>query len=84
MPTLPTTPLFPPRNVLAIQSTVAFGHVGLHRVFGRADGRNDASAGLMRRLGMQQEAHLRHNEIFKGEWGDELIYAIREEQWRAR
>jgi pyridoxine kinase len=28
MPTLPTTPLFPPRNVLAIQSTVAFGHVG--------------------------------------------------------
>ncbi len=28
MTTLPTTPLFPPRNVLAIQSTVAYGHVG--------------------------------------------------------
>ncbi|MBV8167200.1 MAG: pyridoxal kinase, partial [Alphaproteobacteria bacterium] len=27
-PSLPATPLFPPRNVLAIQSTVAFGHVG--------------------------------------------------------
>ena len=30
----------------------------------------------MRRLGMRQEAHLRENEIFKGEWGDELVFAI--------
>jgi len=63
---------------------VAFGHVGLHRVFGRADGRNDASAGLMRRLGMQQEAHLRHNEIFKGEWSDEVVFAVLEHEWASQ
>jgi RimJ/RimL family protein N-acetyltransferase len=60
---------------------VAFGELGLHRVFGRTDGRNDASAALMRRLGMRQEAHLRENEIFKGEWGDELVFAILEGEW---
>ena len=63
---------------------VAFGEVGLHRVYGRTDARNEASAGLMRRLGMRQEAHLRDNEIFKGEWSDELVFAILEDEWKAR
>jgi RimJ/RimL family protein N-acetyltransferase len=61
---------------------VAFGVAGMHRVYGRTDGRNVASAGLMRRLGMRQEAHFRHNEIFKGEWGEELHFAILEDEWR--
>jgi RimJ/RimL family protein N-acetyltransferase len=61
---------------------VAFGTLGMHRVYGRTDGRNDASAALMRRLGMRQEAHFRQNEIFKGDWGDELVFAILEDEWR--
>jgi RimJ/RimL family protein N-acetyltransferase len=63
---------------------LAFAHVGLHRVFGRTDGRNEPSAALMRRLGMRQEAHLRENEIFKGEWGDELIFALLADEWNRR
>jgi RimJ/RimL family protein N-acetyltransferase len=63
---------------------LAFGRVGLHRVFGRMDARNVASAALMRRLGMQQEAHLRENEIFKGEWSDELVFAVLEHEWTSR
>lgn len=62
---------------------VAFGELGLHRVFGRADARNEASATLMRRLGMRQEAHLRENEMFKGAWGDELVFAVLEREWDA-
>jgi RimJ/RimL family protein N-acetyltransferase len=61
---------------------VAFGAAGMHRVYGHTDGRNEASAGLMHRLGMRQEAHFRHNEIFKGDWGDELYFAILEDEWR--
>jgi RimJ/RimL family protein N-acetyltransferase len=60
---------------------VAFAELGLHRVYGRTDLRNEASAGLMRRLGMRQEAHLRENEIFKGEWGDELVFATLRREW---
>jgi RimJ/RimL family protein N-acetyltransferase len=61
---------------------IAFGELGLHRVFGRTDGRNDASAALMRRLGMRQEAHFRENEMFKGAWGDELVFAVLASEWR--
>ncbi|HEV3313167.1 MAG TPA: GNAT family N-acetyltransferase [Chloroflexota bacterium] len=60
---------------------IAFDDLNAHRVFGRTDARNEASSGLMRRLGMRQEAHFVHNEIFKDEWGDELIFAILEDEW---
>ncbi len=63
---------------------LAFDEVLLHRVSGRCDARNTASAALMRRLGMRQEAHFVHNEWFKGAWGDELVFAVLEHQWRVR
>lgn len=62
---------------------LAFEGLGAHRVFGRTDPRNEGSAALMRRLGMRQEAHFREAEVFKGGWGDELVFAILEEEWRA-
>ena len=55
----------------------------LHRIIGRCDARNDASAGLMRRLGMREEAHFVENEIFKGDWGDELVFAMLASEWEA-
>jgi RimJ/RimL family protein N-acetyltransferase len=63
---------------------LAFGELGLHRVYGRTDFRNEASAALMRRLGMRQEAHFLQNEMFKGEWGDELVFALLEDEWLTR
>jgi RimJ/RimL family protein N-acetyltransferase len=38
---------------------------------------------VLRRIGMRQEAHLVQNEWFKGEWTDEIDYAILDEEWRA-
>jgi RimJ/RimL family protein N-acetyltransferase len=61
---------------------LGFEGLGAHRVFGRTDGRNERSAALMRRLGMRQEAHFREAELFKGAWGDELVFAILEREWR--
>lgn len=61
-----------------------FPLLDLHRVYGSTDGRNDASAALMQRLGMRQEAHLRENERFKGEWGDDRIFAILRHEWEGR
>jgi RimJ/RimL family protein N-acetyltransferase len=63
---------------------LAFEGLGLHRVIGRLDGRNTASARVLERLGMRREAHLVENEMVKGEWTDELIYAMLEDEWRAR
>jgi len=57
---------------------VAFDGLGLHRVVGRLDARNSASARVLERIGMQREALLREDEWFKGEWSSTLIYAILE------
>jgi RimJ/RimL family protein N-acetyltransferase len=64
--------------------TLGFEHLELHRIYGRCDARNVASYRLMERLGLRREAHFVHNEIFKGEWGDELVYAILQEEWRSQ
>jgi len=62
---------------------LGFEGLGLHRIIGRCDARNDASARLMERLGMRREAHFRQNEVFKGEWGDEYVYALLAAEWAA-
>lgn len=61
---------------------LGFEQLGLHRIVGRADARNTASIGVMERLGMRREAHLRENEIIKGEWTDEVICAVLVHEWK--
>jgi RimJ/RimL family protein N-acetyltransferase len=63
---------------------LGFDGLRLHRIVGRCDGRNLPSARLMERLGMRREAHLVENEYVKGEWTDELIYAMLDREWQAR
>lgn len=59
-----------------------FAVLGFHRIYARCDADNHASYKLMERLGMRREAHFRQNEIFKGKWGDELVYAVLREEWK--
>lgn len=63
---------------------LGFEGLGLHRIIGRCDVRNHASARVMERLGMRREAHFVHNEIFKDEWGEEFWYGILEHEWLER
>jgi RimJ/RimL family protein N-acetyltransferase len=60
----------------------AFEDLALHRVVGRVEPRNVASARVLEKLGMRREAHLVENEFVKGEWQSELIYAILDREWR--
>lgn len=62
---------------------MGFEDVGMHRICGRCDGRNIASARVMEKAGMRREAHLRENEFVKGEWTDEVIYALLSGEWRS-
>ena len=62
---------------------LAFEAYGLHRVYGRLEPRNAASARVLERLGMRREAHLVENEWVKDEWQSELVYAILAREWRA-
>ncbi len=60
---------------------LAFEQLGLHRVCARLDARNSRSANLATRLGMRQEAHFLANEMFKGDWSDEMVFALLADEW---
>jgi len=59
----------------------AFTEAGMHRVIGRTEARNAASARVLEKLGMRREAHLVENEWIKGEWQSEFVYAVLEHEW---
>jgi RimJ/RimL family protein N-acetyltransferase len=55
---------------------LGFDELGLHRIVARIDARNEPSLRLAERLGMRREAHLIGNEWFKGDWSDEIDFAM--------
>ena len=61
---------------------LCFEHLRFHRVVGRLDARNAASARVLEKIGMREEAHLVENEWVKGEWTSEIVYAMLDREWR--
>jgi RimJ/RimL family protein N-acetyltransferase len=62
---------------------LGFHDLGLHRITGRLDARNTASARVLEKLHMRHEATLIENEFVKGEWASEAVYAILDSEWAA-
>ena len=54
---------------------------GLHRVHASLDARNDRSARLLERLGFRREGLLVRASYWKGEWTDDLLYAVLASEW---
>ncbi|MGC4942643.1 GNAT family N-acetyltransferase [Kribbella sp. DT2] len=63
---------------------LGFEELGLHRICAIIVDGNKDSVQLATRLGMRQEGHLVHAAFFKGEWIDDLVFALREDDWRSR
>jgi RimJ/RimL family protein N-acetyltransferase len=61
---------------------LGFDDYHFHRIFARTAGRNEASARLLKNLGMRLEAHYREHALFQGEWDEELHFAILDREWR--
>lgn len=60
---------------------LGFRDMNLHRIIGRCSARNTASANLLRRLGMRQEAHFVDCRMVNGEWREELVFAMLDREW---
>jgi RimJ/RimL family protein N-acetyltransferase len=54
---------------------------GKHRITACCDARNAASVAVLERLGMRREGHLRQSTWAKGEWTDDLLYAVLRDEW---
>jgi RimJ/RimL family protein N-acetyltransferase len=61
-----------------------FGELAKHRVFASVDPANRSSLRLLQRVGMRQEAHFLQSVLLKGEWADDMVFAILASEWRAR
>ena len=59
-----------------------FTHWGLERVHAHCIAENAASAAVLRKLGMREEARLRDHERFKGRCWDVLLFGMLREEWR--
>ncbi|MBD3915036.1 GNAT family N-acetyltransferase [Nocardioides hwasunensis] len=62
---------------------LGFDDLGFHRITAVCIAENDASARLLARLGLRQEARLVDNVVFKGEWATQLVFAMLEDEWRS-
>jgi RimJ/RimL family protein N-acetyltransferase len=57
--------------------------LGKDRAFGSVDPRNIRSMRLLQRVGMRKEAHRVKSLWFKGEWVDDVIFAITASEWKS-
>jgi len=55
---------------------------GKHRITASCDARNAASVAVLERLAMRREGHLRQSTWAKGEWTDDLLYALLRDEWQ--
>lgn len=69
----------------AVRAAMDFGFetFRFHRIFARCAGSNQASARLLKGIGMRLEAHYREHALFQGEWDEELHFAILDREWLA-
>lgn len=52
-----------------------------HRIIASVDPRNTASCRLIERLNFRKEAHFKESYYLRGEWVDDIIYAMLRKEW---
>jgi len=70
------------RTAVALLLDYIFGDLRMHRVIAVTDAENRAARKLLSALGFRQEAHFVKNIFFKGQWGDEYLFACLASEWQ--
>ncbi|PKN97229.1 MAG: GNAT family N-acetyltransferase [Chloroflexi bacterium HGW-Chloroflexi-4] len=60
-----------------------FGQLGKHRVTASVDPDNVRSSRLLEKLGFRREGHFLQSVLIRGNWCDDVIYAMLEQEWKA-
>ena len=71
------------QEVASLFLEFAFRTLGIHRLEARAAVRNGRGNGVLRKLGAVQEGVLRKSFYRNGEYHDQVLYAMVEDDWRA-
>ena len=68
----------------ALVMEFAFETVGVHRLEARAAVRNGRGNGALRKIGAVQEGILRKSFLRSGEYLDQMLWTVLDEDWRAK
>jgi ribosomal-protein-alanine N-acetyltransferase len=68
----------------ALVMEFAFDTVGVHRLEARAAVRNGRGNGALRKIGAVQEGMLRKSFLKNGEYHDQMLWTVLDEDWRAK
>lgn len=61
-----------------------FDELGKQRLIASIDPRNGQSIQLFERLGFRKEAHFKQSFLMNGEWVDDLVFALLQDEWSAK
>ena len=64
--------------------TFAFETIGVHRLEARAAVKNGRGNGALKKLGAVQEGILRKSFLRNGEYLDQVLWSILDEDWQAK
>ena len=68
-------------EALRAMINIFFLTLNKHRVIASIDPENTASIRLIERLGFRKEGHFKESYFLRGEWVDDVIYAILRKEW---
>lgn len=54
-----------------------------HRITASVDPDNQKSINLLKKLGFRPEAHFKKSILIRGEWCDDLVFAMLNEEWKS-
>lgn len=58
-----------------------FGALNKQRIIASVDPRNTPSLRLLERLGFRKEAHFKKSLYLNGQWVDDMVYALLQDDW---
>ena len=61
-----------------------FREQNMHRIIATTDPDNTGSTRVLEKLGFRKEGHLKKSILIRGEWKDDLIFALLREEWENR
>lgn len=71
------------REAMTAVISYLFNELDKHRIIASVDPGNAPSIRMMEGLGFRREAHFRKSLWWKGEWVDDIVYAVLAEEWAA-
>jgi RimJ/RimL family protein N-acetyltransferase len=58
-----------------------FEEMSIHKIIARTDPENLGSIKILEGIGFRNETHLKRSVKIRGEWKDDLVYVILQDEW---